>query len=318
MGTTLAHVIASGGHGCVLWCWDADHAQAITRDRRHPARPGMVLSAALRATSSLRDAVGGAALVVVSVASGDLRRTARAMAPFICPEQVLLSSTKGIELATLSCMSALLAEETSASAVGAITGPNITPEIMAGQPTAITVASPSPEAREMAIAALGSPRLRVDALADLRSLEMASVLKNVVAIAVGIAAGREMGYNAQGLVFARGLAEIESLLDQLGMDGAACRGDAVLGDLFLTATSAQSLNRRLGVELGRGVAIDEVLRGLPEMPEGIGAVRGCRMLARRMDMRLSVCEAAARILEGEAGPRALEGALMGEEPGAIE
>lgn len=318
MGTTLAHVMASRGRRCLLWCHDPAAARAIGADHRHPARPRYALHPELRATPSLEEAVDGAALVIVAVHSTRFRETARELGALVGPGQVLLSATKGIELPSLSLMSEILGEGTRAGAVGAITGLNVTPEIMEGQLSALLVASPSPEARALAAAALAGPRLRVEGADDLRSHELAAVLKNVVAIAVGMAAGGGMGFNAQGLLFARGLAEIEALGARLGAAGGAFRGMGGVGDLFLTASSPQSLNRRLGVELGSGATLEEVLRGLPEVPEGIGAVRGCRLLARRERMDLPLAEAAARILEGEDDAGALERALIQDPPGASE
>lgn len=316
MGTTLAHVMALRGRRCTLWCHDPAAARAIGREHRHPARPRYALSAELRATPSLEEAVAGAALVVVAVPSARFRETSRALGALVGPGQVLLSATKGIELPSLCLMSSILGETTPALAVGAIIGPNITPEIMEEQPTALLVASPSPAARALAAGALAGPRLQVEETDDLHSHELASVLKNVVAIAIGVAAGRGMGFNAQGLVFARGLAEIEALGARLGAGGGAFRGMGGAGDLFLTASSPQSLNRRLGVELGEGTPLDEILRGLPEVPEGIGAVRACRLLARREGIALPLAEVTARILEGEEDAGALERVLMRDPPGA--
>ena len=316
MGVTLAHVMASRGRRCLLWCDDPAAARAVNHEHRHPARPRHALSAELRATDSLEEAVAGAALVVVAVPSTRFRETSRVLGALVGPGQVLLSATKGIELPSLSLMSPLLGEAAPDAAVGAIMGPNITPEIMEGRPTTLLVASPSPAARERAAAALAGPRLRVEGTGDLPSHELASVLKNVVAIAVGVAAGRGMGFNAQGLVFARGLAEIEALGARLGAAVEAFRGIGCVADLFLTASSPQSLNRRLGVELGGGASLDDVLRGLPEVPEGIGAVRACRLLAQREGMRLPLAGVTARILEGKEDAGALERVLMQDPPGA--
>ena len=318
MGITLAHVVASGGRPCALWVRDPETARAINRDHRHPVRAQYELSPSLRATASLEEAVASASLVVVAVPSTRFRETAEELGAFAGPEHVLLSATKGIELPTLRCMSSILRETAPSSATGAITGPNITPEIMEGRFTAVLVASPSAEARERSVRALETPRLRVEVAGDLPSVELASVLKNVVAISIGVAAGRQLGFNALGLVFARGLAEIEGLGVRLGLDGGAFRGISGAGDLFLTASSPQSLNRRLGIELGEGKELDEVLRGMPEVPEGIGAVRACRMLARKHGISLPLAEVTARILEGEDGAHALERVLMEEPTGASE
>lgn len=314
MGTTLAHVMATNGHDVTLWCRDEAAADAVRRDGRHPAWPAWELHGELGATASLEAAVAGASLVLVAVHSTAFRETARAMCPFVDGGQVLLSATKGIEIPGLRLMSAVLREETRADAVGAVAGLNITPEIMAGQLSALVLASPSSAARALVRRALETPRLPVEETDDLLSAELAAVLKNAAAVAVGIAGGREMGWNGRGMVFARGLAEVEALGARLGATPAAFRGIGGLGDLFLTACSPQSLNRRLGLELGQGRALGEILRGLPEVPEGIGAVRAARAFARRLGVRLPLCEATAAILEGEAGPEALERALTDEGP----
>jgi len=310
MGTTLAHVIAAGGHECTLWCRSAETAAAIARDGRHPDRPRHALDPRLRATTSLAEAVDGAALVVVAVHSTEFRGTARALGALATPEQVLLSATKGIELPTLRLMSDLLREAAPECAVGTLGGPNITGEIMDGQASALLVASPSDQARALAVRALSAPHLLVLSTDDLWSVELVSVLKNVAAIAVAIGAGMGMGHNGQGLLLSRALAEIRALVAALGADAGACDGPAGIADLFLTATSPQSLNRRLGMELGRGRRLEEILPELPEVPEGIGAVRASGTLAERAGVALPLCAVTARILEGEEAPGALERVLM--------
>lgn len=310
MGTTLAHVIASGGHACALWCRTAEAADAINRDHAHPARPRHALDPRLRATASLEDAVAGVSLVLVAVHSTAFRETARALAPLLSPGVALVSSTKGVELRSLRLMSEVLAEEVPASAVGTIGGTNITPEIMAGQVSALVIASPSAEARAMAARALAAPHLVIETTADLRSVELVSLVKNVASIAVAIGAGAGMGYNAQGLVFARALAEIRTLGAALGIDPRVFDGVAGTGDIFLTASSPQSLNRALGIELGRGRRLDEIVPGLPEVPEGIGAVRATGQMARQAGLSLPLCAVAEQVLEGGTEPGALERALL--------
>jgi glycerol-3-phosphate dehydrogenase (NAD(P)+) len=315
MGATLAHLVASGGRACTLWCRDEETARTVSHLHRHPVRPDIALSPALAATASLDEAARDAGLIIVAVSSTSFRETACQLAPFLEPTQPLLSATKGIELATLRCMSAVLQEIMPAAAVGAIAGPNITPELIRKQPTTIVVASPSAVVRELAERALATPRLHVSASADLHSIELASVLKNVVAIAVGVAIGRELGFNAAGIVFAEGLAEIEALGVALGADALAFRGIAGIGDLFLTASSPHSLNRRAGIELGRGRPLAEVLEALPEVPEGIGAVRACRALARKMGLSLPIAETTADILDGRTQADAMERLLSERRAG---
>jgi glycerol-3-phosphate dehydrogenase (NAD(P)+) len=205
-------------------------------------------------------------------------------------------------------MSEILAKETGTAAVGVVAGANITPEIVSGDLTAIVVASRDSQVTTLAKHCLESPELRVSCSGDLLSIELAAALKNVVAIGVGIAAGLGLGFNARSIVFACGLREIARLGAALGADPSVFAGVAGVGDLFLTVSSPDSLNGRLGVALGRSTALVEILADLPETPEGIGSVRACRALARRYDLHLPIAEAVAAILEGERGPEEIEAA----------
>ena len=310
MGATLAHVIAAGGRECTLWCRSPAAADAVNRDHRHPDRPGHALHPRLRATASLADAVAGASLVVVAAHSTAFRRAAEEIGAVATPDQALFSATKGIEHPSLRLMSDLLREAAPECAVGTLGGTNITGEIMAGQLGSLVVASPSAEARARAARALGAPHLVVVRSADLYSVELVSVLKNVVSIAAAAGMGAGMGHNGAGLVVARGLGEIRTLAAALGADPRVLDGPAGIGDVFLTASSPQSLNRRLGMELGRGRPLDDVVAELPEVPEGIGAVRAVRPLAARAGVALPVCAAVAAIMEGTESPGALERALV--------
>lgn len=310
MGTTLAHVIAAGGRECVLWCASPEAAEAVNGAHRHPARPGQALDPRLRATHSLADAVAGAPLVIVAVHSTAFRQAAAEIGARATPDQALFSATKGIEHPSLRLMTDLLHEAAPECAAGTIGGTNITPEIMAGQLSSLVVASASAQARAMAARVLAAPHLVVVPSADRFSVELVSVLKNAASIAAAIGTGAGMGYNGVGLVVARAMAEVRRLGAALGADAAVFDGPAGIGDVFLTASSPQSLNRRLGMELGRGRRLDEIVAELPEVPEGIGAVRAVRPLAERAGVSLPVCAAVAAIMDGTESPGALERVLI--------
>ena len=254
----------------------------------------------------LADVVRDAALVIVTVPSTQFRETARTLGSLEVTSRTWLSATKGFERDTCLRMSEILAKEVGASAVGVVAGANITPEILADDFTAIVVASHDSDVCALAKRCLESRQLRVSCSDDVLSIELAAALKNVVAIGVGIAAGLELGFNARSIVFACGLREIALLGAALGAESRVFAGVTGAGDLFLTASSPDSLNRRLGVELGRGRTLADIVTELPETPEGIGSVRACRALARRHGLRLPIAEAVAAILEGERDPEAIE------------
>ena len=309
MGTALANAAAGAGRDVILWTSDAELARALAASRRHPRFTDWSLAPGLAVTTDLADAIAGAELVVVAVHSTEVRALAERLRPLLARHQVVLSATKGLELPTLYRMSEVLAEVAGAAIVGAIGGPNITSEIARRELSALVVAVADEPSRACAARWLETDRLRVRTSADLRSIELVAVLKNVVAIAVGIATGLELGYNARSMLLADGLAEIQRLGAQLGADPAAFAGMAGIADLYLTSTCPQSGNRRLGIELGRGRRLEEIAAELPEVPEGIGAVRGCRALARRHGLELPIADAVAQILDGELPAGRMQDAL---------
>jgi glycerol-3-phosphate dehydrogenase (NAD(P)+) len=192
--------------------------------------------------------------VIVAVPSGEFRHTCTILKQAVPDPPPALSATKGIELTGLKRMSEVLAEELQTEAVGAISGPNMTPDIMDGQLTAIVIASKQPDVVKLGAVALHRPRLKVYANDDLIGVEFAGVFKNVIAVAMGIASGLDWPSNTRSLVLTRGLAEIIALGIALGARDDTFYGLAGIGDLFLSSTSPHSLNNRLGIELGRNNA----------------------------------------------------------------
>jgi glycerol-3-phosphate dehydrogenase (NAD(P)+) len=298
MGTALAHVLAARAR-CLLWTSNDDVAQAINTRHRHPLHfVDATLAPNLRATTDLGEAVGNAALVVVAVPSAAFRATAREIARFVKPLQIVFSATKGAETGTHKRMAQILAETMPEAMVGAISGPNVTSDIMAERPTPIVLASRAPEAIDTACRFLRAKPLILFPSSDLVGVELAGLLKNVVAIGIGVALGLELGDNACSFIFARGLAEITRLGVALGADPTTFIGLAGVGDLYLTSTCDFSLNRQLGIALGRGERTEAVLSRLSERPEGANAVRACHELAAGSGLRLPIAEALHAIVGG--------------------
>jgi glycerol-3-phosphate dehydrogenase (NAD(P)+) len=247
-----------------------------------------------------------------------VRETAQALAQVFDPAQLVLSSTKGLESSSLKRMSQVLGEELHTDAVGTISGPNVTPDIMAGQLTAIVVASRDARVIAAGTRALATPRLKVYGNADLAGVETAGVLKNAIAIAMGVATGLDWPANSRSFLFTRGLAEIRQLGLALGAEPATFYGLGGIGDLFLTSTSPDSLNYRVGIELGHGRALPDILAALPEVPEGVNSTRGCCALAARAGVAVPLAARTLQIIEGQAEPASLEEALMGHDPYGVD
>lgn len=319
MGTTLADTVARGDRPCVLWCRSQAVARAIQNEHHNPNHfPSRRLHAHVSATDRLDEAVRGASLVIVAVGSPTFRDVARALGEVVTDDQAVLSATKGIELSTLKRMSELLAEELETEAVGTISGPNVTPDIMAGQLTAIVVGARVPDVIRLSARALETPRLKVYGNEDLAGVEIAGVLKNAIAIAMGIATGLEWGANTRSFLFTRGLAEIRELGLALGAEPGTFYGLAGIGDLFLTSTSPDSLNYRVGIEIARNKSLAEILSGMAEVPEGINSTRGCCALADRAGVAMPLAGRTLQILDGAMPPSSLEDALASHQPYGVD
>jgi glycerol-3-phosphate dehydrogenase (NAD(P)+) len=283
-------------------------ARAINEQRRHPkffASAGP-LSPDLAASTVLEEVVGGASLVIVSEPSGAFGAAAQALGRVIDERQVVFSSTKGLDPSANRRMTELLTEHTHCTEVGTIGGPNITSDIMAGHLTALLVASPSARAILVASRALMTPRVRVSATNDLLSVELISALKNVAAIAVGIATGCGLAINTVSFVATRCIGEVERLMTALGGDPRAILDLCGIGDLYLTWTHPGSLNRRVGIELGQGKRLDEILADIDEVPEGIHSVRAHVSLAAAHGVMAPIASGLLAIIDGLLPPTALE------------
>ena len=314
MGTTLAHVIASAGRRCKLWCADPAAAQAINDDHRHPRFfPGTSLSSNLVATADLTDAVSDVAAVIVAVPSRSFGDVARKLGAITRPDQLLLSATKGLEPASHERLSEVLRKNTNARDVAAIGGANITFDIMAGQLTALLVGSPREAARALAIRLLQTPRLRVYGTADLLGMETVSALKNVAAIAVGIAIGLELGINTESFVLTRAFREVNALTVALGGSESTLLELCGIGDLYLSCTHAGSLNRRIGVELGKCRKLADVLAELGEVPEGANTVGVAVELARRHGVQTPIADRVHAIMRGERSAMTFEAVIAAIE-----
>jgi glycerol-3-phosphate dehydrogenase (NAD(P)+) len=306
-GVTLAHVIAENGSSVDLYARDVDQVVEIN-ERRTSGRavPGLVIGAGVRATVDLRAAVEGAELVVFVVPSQGFRSLARAAGEHLAPEQLVIHATKGLELGTHARMSTILAEETCVRQVGVLAGPNIAAEIARGRPAGTTVATRFPRVFDVGRAVLASPLLVVLRGTDVLGVELCSALKNVVAVAAGMASQMGLGENAKALLATRGMSDIARLSLRLGAERATFHGLAGIGDLIVTCASEKSRNHRLGAAIARGARLNEALAELGMVAEGVYASIAAHDLARSHGVDVPVLERVYRVLhEGLAPEKAL-------------
>jgi glycerol-3-phosphate dehydrogenase (NAD(P)+) len=306
-GTALADLLSGNGHDTLIWAREADVAASINEcheNRRFLA--GLPLVASLRATTSHEEAVRGAEFVVYATPSDHLGRVASECASCVERGAILVVASKGIERGTLSLMTEVVNRAMPGHDVVGLSGPSFAAEVVAKQPTAIVAASVSPPAARAAQTALSSKTFRVYTNDDVTGVELGGSLKNVMAVATGIAEGVGLGHNSRAALITRGLHEMTRLGVALGARAATFAGLAGLGDLVLTCTGGLSRNRAIGIEIGKGATLDEALRGKETVAEGVNTAASALELAQRHDVDMPIVEMVNRILfEGHAARAAV-------------
>lgn len=306
-GTALADMMAAAGHSVHIWALEDDVVKAVNARHENPNfLPGFSLAPSLKATHDLREALSGAELVVYATPSQHLRRVARDGSPYVTKNAVLAVASKGIEVDTLALMSDVVSAEVPGRPVVAVSGPSFASEVAKRQPTAIVAASDNPDAARLAQDALSSSTFRVYTHDDLIGVELGGALKNVMAVATGIAEGMGLGNNSRAALITRGLAEMTRLGVAIGARASTFAGLAGIGDLVLTCTGALSRNRAVGFEIGGGKSLDEALQGKTTVAEGVVTTRSAFALAQRKSVEMPIVSTVHRILfDGHSAKRAI-------------
>jgi glycerol-3-phosphate dehydrogenase (NAD(P)+) len=298
----------------MLWARNAELAEAIDRDHRNPRYlSSFRLPKTVRATSDLGRALRHREFVVCAVPSHAVRSLMTEAAPALAAGSVVVCATKGLEEESGLTMNQVLAEVLEGEwrpRLVALSGPSFAPEIAAGRPTAVTVASEE-ETYAIAVQTLFSgPRFRCYTSDDPLGVQLAGALKNVVAIAAGMSDGLELGPNSRAALMTRGLVEIARLGVGLGANPLTFLGLAGVGDLILTSTSDLSRNRRVGLELGRGRKLADILSDIREVAEGVKTTQAACQLASRCGVEVPVAQAVHSVLRGESTPSQTLRSLM--------
>ena len=304
-GTAFALVLADAGTDVVMWGRRAELCQALNRTRRNPDYlPDIELPVTVRATTDPAEAAAGADLVVLAVPSQTLRENLKYWVPALPSDAPLVSLMKGIELGTAKRMSEVIAEVAGAPAerVAVVSGPNLAREIAQRQPAASVVACIDEERAQRIQQACHSPYFRPYTNTDVVGTELGGTVKNVIALAVGMAEGLGFGDNSKASVITRGLAETARLGGALGADPYTFSGLAGLGDLVATCYSPLSRNRTFGERLGRGMSVAEVLASSRQVAEGVKSCESVLDLAHRVDVDLPIVEHVTYVVRGEMTP----------------
>lgn len=291
-GTALAIVAARNQHQVKVWAREPEVANQINRAHRNPFYLSEIeLPANIHATTSVEDAIEGARFALLVVPSHAMREIVGSLRPSLTRDIVLVSAAKGVENSTLMRMEEVVADvfrESLTPQYVALSGPSFAIEVAKGDPTAIVAASSSPESSELIQRSLSSSLFRIYTNTDVVGVELGGAVKNVVAIAAGVVRGLGFGTNAVAAIITRGLAEMTRLALAQGARVETLAGLAGLGDLVLTCTGELSRNRYVGVELGRGRKLAEILGEMRQVAEGVKSTQSIYQLGRRLGIEMPI------------------------------
>ena len=317
-GTSLANVLAANGAEVRIWARDpAVAAQIDTESRNDKYLPGVDLESSIEASSELAPVLESASMVLYVSPSQAIRAVLQEVRPLLDGEPLIVSASKGIELDSGLRMSQVVGEvlgQKFGERTTVVSGPSFATELARRLPTAITAASLDEENARQVQEVLQSEYLRVYTQTDVIGTELGGSLKNIIALASGISDGLGLGNNARAALLTRGLAEIVRLTTRLGGHEATLSGLAGIGDLVLTCTGDLSRNRQVGLAVGRGKPLAEVLAGMQQVAEGVLTTKATRDLARTQEVEMPIVDAAYAILFEEVPPQQVLAELMARAP----
>jgi glycerol-3-phosphate dehydrogenase (NAD(P)+) len=298
-GTTFAQVLCDAGNEVVLWCRRPEVAQSIVASHENPDRlPGIALTDALHATADPAEALAGAEIVVLAVPAQSLRANLTGWCELLPDDALLVSLMKGVEHGTCERMSEVIGQVTGAGPerIGVISGPNLAREIAARQYSASVVACADEQAADRLQKACHTGYFRPYTNPDVIGCELGGAVKNIIALAVGIAVGMGLGDNTRAMLITRGLAEIARLGAAAGADQHTFAGLAGMGDLIASCSSPLARNRSFGEKLGRGMPLAEVMASTNQTAEGVASCEPVLQLARGYGVEMPITEVMVAVL----------------------
>ncbi|MDF1579486.1 MAG: NAD(P)-dependent glycerol-3-phosphate dehydrogenase [Desulfuromonadales bacterium] len=319
-GTTLANLLAKKGYPVTLWAYEADLVERIRTQRINDLYlPGIPLAETLTATNDPGAAVRDKDLVLLVPPSQLMRRVVGAVAEQIGAQTLIVSASKGIENETLMTMSELLEEVLPPLLrrhTAFLSGPSFARETATELPTAVVAAAKDESLARQVQTIFATDYFRVYTNSDVIGVELAGALKNVMALAAGVADGLGFGYNSRAALITRGLTEMTRIGLAKGAQAETFAGLAGMGDLVLTCTGDLSRNRSVGIELGRGRALEEILGEMNMVAEGVKTTLSAWQLAQKLNVEAPIIEQMFRILYENIDPRQAVSELMGRAPKA--
>jgi len=300
-GTALAQLCARAGLDVTLWTREPELAAAIAETGRNDLYlPGVDLAVTIRATCDFAD-LSAAGLILATPPAQYMRGVLESLAPHLRDGAPVILCAKGVEQGSLKLMTQVLAEASPRSRAAVLSGPSFAAEVALASPTAVTLACPDLELGEALARTLATPTFRPYLSDDLIGAEAGGAVKNVLAIACGVAEGRGLGRSAHAALITRGFAEMTRFGVALGGRAETLAGLCGLGDLVLTCSSPQSRNMSVGLALGRGETLQAALAGKRSVAEGVASAPAVQALGARLGVETPICEAVARLVAGKLG-----------------
>ncbi len=306
-GTALSCALANIGHSVRLWAYEEEVAAGILKNRENEIfLPGIKLPESIRPTTDFSEAIQGADYVVTAMPSHFCRSVYRQMLPLLHPEMLFVRARMGIEAGSLMRMSEVIRDVVGTRFVprlAVLSGPSFAREVVRGDPTAIVVASGDRALARKVQKDFSSAALRLYASEDVIGVELGGAVKNVIAIAAGVIEGLGLGHNPMAALVTRGLAEMTRLACACGGRSETLAGLAGMGDLILTCTGELSRNRRVGLELGKGRKLNDILGSMRMVAEGVKTTEAAVTLAEKYGVDMPITRQVQRILQGKVTPR---------------
>ena len=306
-GTALACLLCNNGHHVTLWSFlEEENEMFLTHRENTDKLPGVRLPESVRFTTDLEEAVKGMALCVLAVPSTAVRVTARNMKELVVPGQIIVDVAKGIEESTLMIMTDIIEQEIPQANVAVLSGPTHAEEVGRGLPTTIVAGAHDRKTAEYIQNLFMSPVFRVYTSQDMLGIEIGAALKNVIALAAGMADGLGYGDNTKAALITRGIAEITRLGTAMGANASTFHGLSGIGDLVVTCASMHSRNRRAGILMGKGYSMQDAMDEVHMVVEGVYSAKAALALSEKYGVEMPIVEAVNRILfEGKSASNAV-------------
>lgn len=310
-GTALTWLLTNNGHDVTLWSIMKEEVDMLREKRQHETKlPGVMLQDQVEVTNDLEEAMTDKDVLVLAVPSPFTRSTSRSMAPYLKEGQIVVNVAKGVEEATLMTLSQIIEQELPSANVTVLSGPSHAEEVGKGLPTTCVIGAGTKETAEYLQEIFMSPVFRVYTSPDILGIELGAALKNVIALAAGVADGLGYGDNTKAALITRGIAEISRLGTAMGAHAETFFGLSGIGDLIVTCSSVHSRNRKAGYLMGQGYTMKEAMDEVKMVVEGVYSAKAALGLAKKYGVEMPIVEEVNKVLFEDGNPREAVNGLM--------